>query len=320
MVDMDTSQNLPTMMPSASSQPKRNSLAITYIVSGIALIIIIGVYFFYHSSYGALQGIRFLSGPFDTRSLQELGIRGSHTVAFSGSGRIIDYAHVGSTMVAIKVDESGRQDVYSLGKNPNALTNDGHTKSGVSVSSDGSMVAYAMRASESVATSTKDFYAIGSWRIQLLNSIDKTVKDLGTGFAPQFFESGGVSYLAYLTNSSLRIVNTATFATQDIPFNFGVQHSYLTMAISPDGKFAVLPDVGNNYRLYSLNENSGLFRIMPGSALPEGTALAAFKGNTIVSASYNTNNSLIRISTIEQPDLIRYARTIPRTLVFKLIP
>jgi roadblock/LC7 domain-containing protein len=295
-----------------------------YVFGLIALLLVLAVvalaYWFPRSSYGAFYGLHYLSGTYPDRSLQEFDIKGTHPVTFSNSGKVIDYAHAAGVSVGIEVNASGHQDIYSLGNKSVALTTDGGTKAALAVSPDGKTVAYADRLSEVVATSTADFYNVSAWQIKMLTIKDKTTKTIGVGFAPHFFTSNGVSYIAYITKTSIRIINLATLGAQDVPFDFGKQHSYISMDISPDGTFALLPDVADNYRLYVLTDTSGLFRLSAGSPLPEGTVMAAFKGKTIISAAYDTDHSLIRTSTTDQPNIIHYARIIPRSLIFKLIP
>lgn len=318
---MDTPLPAPEPRPIVPQPP---SHARAYVVSAIlALLILIGAggaYWFLHSSYGSLYNLRYLAGPYETRSVNELGLRGPHTVTFGSPGRVIDYAHAGRQLFGTLVDANGHQDVYLLGKNV-ALTNDGKTKAGLAVSPDGAFVAFAERVQEVAATSTGSFYDVDQWQIKLMDLNGKTVRNLGTGFAPQFFTKNGTNYVSYLTNSSLRIINRSTLATQDVPFDLGSQHSYITMSVSPDGSFAILPDVASNYRLFALQESNGFFRLAPGASLPEGTRSAVFKDDdTIISISGNSTGTFVRSSAVSNPSIIAHARIIPETFIFKVIP
>ncbi|MDB5245407.1 MAG: hypothetical protein JWN90_512 [Parcubacteria group bacterium] len=318
---METTIAPPPAVPPVSMTSSARSRYITLTIVVVLAAIAVGGYWFMRSSYGAFYGVRYLSGTFDSRTLNEFGIKGIHTVSVPVPGRMYDYARGGHTEAALAVLPSGTQDAYLIqsGK-ATALTSDGRVKSSIAVSADGSMIAYALHTHEATSTLAVDFFAPKDWTIELIKKDGTDPKTIDIGYGPQFFTMGGHEHLLYTTERGIQLVDLVTNTHQDIHVSFGVKTSIHVAAVSPDGEYVALPDVGSGYALYSLVYTDGLARLNPVGALPEVTGAVTFKGSTLLSATVTKSNALFRISEPANPSIITRARTQSVTSVFKLIP
>jgi hypothetical protein len=245
---MDIPQAAPPPAAPPVSLTKQKRSWIPYGIFGfalLALLILLGVgYWYSNTSMSAFRTVHFLSGPFESRTLSEFGFQKSNTVTLPVPGHVVDYAHSRGIEAVISVQSNKSEDIYKIqGGKSTALTTDGKIKSGVSVSLDGTMIAYATRISTATSTNAVDFYAPNAWSIELLKgSAAPTV--IGTGYGPQFFARGAQPYLMYTTDKGIHLVNLATNTHQDIPISFGVPTASRVASISNDGTHVLLPDVG----------------------------------------------------------------------------
>jgi len=298
-----------------------------YIVGTLIIIVILaiaaGVYCFTHSSLYALHGVRYLAGPFQSRTLYEMDWRGPKEVTLPVSGHVIDYARENGHEAAITLSDDSSS-VYTIenGKAKKRVSDDA-TKSSIDISSDGTMVAYAERiATSSAATTPNIFYAPDGWEIMLLGPNDTEPHSLGQGYAPHFFTKGGKQYLAYTTINGLHFVDIATNTHQDVSLDRSAQPDwFFTAAVSSDGEYAAVP-VSSSYSLFALNLQNGSFTLSPAGTLPPYTNTVAFSGPRILTGAGAVNNSqtLLRLLPISAPDTIAYGKVYPYVQVYKVIP
>jgi hypothetical protein len=295
------------------------AIALSVLVILLAVIAAAG-YWYSKSSYAAFLNVSYLSGPFETRTLHQFGFATSKPNSLPVPGHIVDYARTGGTEVALSIQSNAFETIYKIQNGTSkTVVSDTSIKSSIAVSSDGSLIAYASRATAATTTNPKNFYDPNSWNIQLIKNSDAP-KLIGTGYGPQFFARDGQSYLMYATEKGIHLVNLATNTYQDIPVSFGTPTASHVAVISSDGRYLLLPDVATGYALYSLTYTGTLATISPVGPLPLPTDVAAFKGDIIVSVSHDATNLLFRTSTVQNPTTILKTRTESSDIIFKLIP
>lgn len=289
------------------------------------LILALGVYIVYFSGEPIdtnASGLRFFKGNYATRTLYELQGTTTIPVTFPElSGRAIDYAR-GEQAAAIVESVDGKkhklQNIAVLGETPRiVLKNVPGPISGLAVSPDGGMVAYAENFGSATSTDPVTFYAPSAWNVKTIDA-SGTTQTRGVGYYPQFFERGGSGYLLFAVTRGITVINLTSGEKNTFP----LKGDYLDMfipVVSPDGAYLALLDAADNQYVVFKITNAYPLALARTGALPKNTYHAAFKGHTVYSIAPAGEGTVLYASVAENPRRTETLTTIPWTVSFRLI-
>jgi hypothetical protein len=174
-------------------------------------------------------------------------------------GALEEYAKGGSTHVVLtKLATSTDNDVWLLGSRAKKISTESGPKKWVTVSADGSLVAYSV----AIATSTN---SIASWTVEVVNLNNGKTSTLGTGIAPQFFTRDGKQYLLSTAVGKLNVTNLDKNTSVATPL--GLTDTLFSYArVSPDGNHIALRDAATKlYSIYTMKQptEDSSFQIVP---------------------------------------------------------
>lgn len=129
--------------------------------------------------------------------------------------------------------------VWALGAEDRALTNDGTRKAWLEVASDGTQIAYAFVDSENPLAN--DNPRPSDWSVAVLTAATGEVTTIGRGVAPQFIETVEGRALLYATTEGIRLQSLATGAFVDYP-QPEFAGAFASFAVSPDGAHLLVRD------------------------------------------------------------------------------
>lgn len=280
---------------------------------------IIAVYFMYPQK-DAGPIMRFMSGTFENRTLQELSASGQSTITLPVSGKVLEYART-SVEAAIVLEENGGQAVHLLTAQPKRISTSVSPKSALALSQDGTYLAYAERQSESMGETVGEFYSAEAWVVHVYNTVNTEGQILGVGYAPQFFMLAGEQYVSYTTPFGLRFVNLATNTASDLSVQFPQTDSRAIPTISPDGTYVVLPNVTvSRFSLFKLGLSNGVFSLTPHGELLSNTTSVVFSDGKLYGASRNDTETFFYVADpVDLTSAVEVGR-IPLSTVYALIP
>ncbi|MDB4992298.1 MAG: hypothetical protein JWL75_543 [Parcubacteria group bacterium] len=319
-MDITQTTTPPALAPLKRTPPHARHVIIGLVV-GILVVLVAAGYWFTHSAIGTFYGVEYVAGPFESRTVYQIGLSGARAITLPVPGKVFDYARNGSAQVALATATNGDEEVYRIeGGTAKMLTNDGMIKSGIALSADGKTIAYAERITSATSTDPNAFYEPNNWTVQLIDTTSSKPRTIGIGYGPQFFVQNGSLHLLYTSSAAIHLADLVTNTHQDIPVSLASRKGFRTSIVSADGTYLILPDVAAGYALYTLTFQGGLATFAPVGPLPSKTSAVAFKGNTILSVSDDGVHSLFRTSLPETPSRIVKARLEPLNVIFKLVP
>lgn len=288
----------------------------------IVLALLLAGYFLLTSSALAFNGMRYLAGTFEERSLHEFTWKGTKEVTLPIAGKLIDYAREGKAEAAIVATESDAQEVVVIdGKETRTVVSGEGTRAGVAISRDAMYVAYAERTATEDAANPKDFFAPASWQIHVASVETGDLQIMGNGYAPHFFVRDGATYLAYMTESALHIANLSTNTHQDLPVGIKNASGAFPVLVSDDGAFVAVPTPAGAYTLLALQAvEGGAFVLSAVGNLPADARTVAFEGSSIYSIGRSSEELFFYRSSVGDASQPTAFERMPFTLVTKLIP
>lgn len=257
------------------TSPKR-----VYALVSVALVIIIILGFLYVRAVPVrLIGLKVFEGAYLSGKVHSFGITGFHEKKIKVSGTLADYASSGGVAVAlVRNAETNSVDVMMLSPKAHALTSDGGGKASVSVSPDGTMVAYA-----ALTNAPSDTYftaQLSAWSIKVLDVKTGEVTLMGTGFGPEFFTNNGKLMLLFTGPTGITVADVALKTSQTTFFlNPGVID--YAAHISRDGKYVAIPNgLTKNYELFSVTHIEAPIGLNPLGHIQQTLVHGAFNGDT----------------------------------------
>lgn len=256
------------------TSPKR-----VYALVSVALIVIIILGILYVRAVPVrLIGLKVFEGAYLSGKVHSFGITGFHEKKVAVNGTLADYASSRGVAVAlVRNTETKAVDVMMLSPKAYALTADGGGKASVSVSPDGSMVAYA--ALTNAPAGTHFTPQISAWTIHLLDVKTGEVTLMGTGFGPEFFESNGKLMLLFTSPTGITVADVVLKNSQT---TFFLNRDVIDYAahISGDGKYVAIPNgLTKNYEFFSVTHIEAPIGLDPLGPVEPTLIHGAFKGN-----------------------------------------
>lgn len=269
------------------------------------------------------EGMMFFEGKFADRALYEMVGTTTEPVSFPVSGRVVDYARGGGREVVEAIDDRGTTSAFLLGDEPRILiqATSSYPIGRISLSPDGTMIAFATNLLTATSTDPTIFYTFGAWGIETL-AIDATStipRGVGSGYAPRFFVRDGKHYLFYTVNDGVAIVKLPDGLPHTTKLN--TANSMFPAEVSPDGSYLAFFDKTERRYMIAPIESVNPTKIGNVSFLPANTYLVAFKGNTIfsMSAVSSSSPSTLSASLVARPFFTIRLKTVPETVTYRLI-
>ncbi|MES2014233.1 MAG: hypothetical protein V4437_00260 [Patescibacteria group bacterium] len=223
----------------------------TFTIAAIGVVLVVLGAIYAYTVPVRLIGLSVFEGDYTHGKVFTFGIFGFHEKAVPVDGILADYASAGGTSVAlVRNFTTNAEDITLVSEKGRLLTNDGGGKAALSVSEDGTFMAFAARTDTSVGVGFTP--QLSAWTIKVVNIKNGNITVMGTGFAPQFFTSGGKLMLIFTGPTGITIVDLATNTAQTTFFlNPGVID--YAAHISRDGKFMAIPNgLTKHYDLFSV--------------------------------------------------------------------
>jgi len=268
------------------TSPKR-----VYALVSIALVIIIILGILYVRAVPIrLIGLKVFEGQYLSGKVFSFGITGFHEKKVAVNGTLADYASSRGVAVAlVRNAETNAVDVMMLSPKAQALTADGGGKASVSVSPDGTMVAYA-----ALTNAPADTYftaQLSAWTIKILDVKTGEVTLMGTGFGPEFFDSNGKLMLLFTGPTGITVADVSTKTSQTTFFlNPGVID--YAAHISRDGKYLAIPNgLTKNYELFSITHIEAPIGLNPLGNIPQTLVHGAFNGDSFYAVERQENGT-----------------------------
>ena len=238
------------------------------------------------------KDVRVSEARYESITVQSFGILGAMKTALPQyEGSLADYAEGGSIKAAI-ITNNDVDEVYLLSGSQKQLTSDGTKKAALAVSSDGSTLAYA-----ALTNPREDGFILSTarWTVRVVDIASGTSRDLGAGFAPEFFVRDGVGYVLYTTPTSLAVFNLLEKNGFETLFFTPSAIDY-TARVSENGEFFAIRGSGTAqhsiYRIDSLDRRLSYSLIRPIDVIFTDVE---WQGNELLGLSEPTAEGLVKI-------------------------
>jgi len=235
---------------------------------------------------------------------------GMSQVKFPVEGVITDYARSGDheAVVASEGDVS-KSLVYVLGDTPRSVGAPVGEKSSLTISSDGTWVAYATRVDVG-----EDMYA---WDIEAVEVATGDVVALGTGYAPQFFTRDGVTRLMFRAPEGITIADLSSKTSFTTPFMMAADIKNAG-AIAADGShFVNRNNITGEFTLYTVSSVEPYFIPEIASTIPGRLFSTRFTADALLA----TVGAEIKRVEIAAPDVVTSVHTFKDAdATYRLIP
>lgn len=289
---MPDTSSMPTSMNTTTHTPKHaRTGSLLVAVVGIVALCGIGYAVYQHITSPSPLGAMLFKGDSVSGKVIVGGVFGWDEKKVAISGDLSDFARGDQATVAIvRNTDTGAQDVHMLTPTERALTTDGFGKAAVAVSRDGKFVAFSQRADTSIGA---EFSArISAWQVVVMDTQTGTIKNYGEGFAPQFFNKDGVTYLLFTTRTGITVINTSTLASRSMVFINPGLVDYAGL-VSSDGVYLAVPNgVTKVLDVFSLTLSETDFSVSLLGIAPVAFTHSAFVGNSIEGIVRNADGSL----------------------------
>ncbi len=308
-------------------QPSHVNRHTALIIAIVLLLIIIGFLYWFRAPLGmfsrnfaalmSIHGEHIVQGPGIGEKVSTIGFFGEQKVT-SKAGRVVDYAHSSKGDFAIILSPDGRdEDVFSL-SDMQKITSDGGIKSSLSVSPDGTNVAYA-------ALKPGGYHAFGpssniaDWSVRI-HDVKSSVELVFLGaYQPQFFTSGTSTVVAFMQPDGIMMDNVTTHTVQLVKES-GSTSTMSPLYVSPDGKHLLSYDQSKSQ--YVLYDMSGTFpfTLKPHVPMPPLGHVIGMDNNGIYSSvvSSQAKRADVLYTTFAKPFSVAWTYASSGTALFKM--
>lgn len=226
-----------------------SQLGIAALVSLAALLILVGVYLSFFVAEERAQslhvpddlvGFAVLEGSPNSGVLHMFTERGMREILSQYRGSVVDFATNGlisAAIVRFPVRDSAVV-TWKEDQEPEVIVNGDRTRSALSISPDGRLVAYAEMRSDAGATPE---FSISDWEVLVVGRETGEEMPIGSGFAPKFVpdEAGRDGYaLFYDAPDGLTVVSLHTGERTTL-HELSASLSGVASHVSPDGRHLV---------------------------------------------------------------------------------
>lgn len=306
---------IPRYYSSMLTSPKK----VYILISAVVLVFVLGV-LYVRAVPVHLIGLNVFEGNYFQGSLFSFGVTGFNEKNVAVDGALIDYASAKGTTVALVQNEETRAvDVVVIAPRAHYLTENGGGKAALSISPDGTMVAYSdlVDTSDDLNITTQ----ISGWTIKVLDIKTGEITNLGTGVVPEFFETNGSPMLLFTSPNGITIVDIVKKTSQTTPF---LNHGVIDYAahISRNGKYiAIVNGLTKHYELFKVTRTEAPLGLIPLGRLEPLLTFGAFKGDVFYAVERNQEeNSRLWKFKMTQSPVGTPVFNFPNTSSYRVLP
>ncbi len=281
--------------PSASVPEKNKKPLYTVLVVLVLLAALVALsYVFLTSARASVLGVHILAVENEHNTLYTSGVTKLEEDSFPSEGMVTDYAQADDVRVALVLGADGSQSVVvDTGKEVTTLYTSATDLSGVAVSPDGMIIAFAERTASSAI---EDARMLASWTVHIRTLDGGTVFDT-PGYAPHFFMANGATHVLVTAAGGLTVVDpqAGTAITEAVLDATLINR---TASISPKGEYVVIPDASlGTYTLYGVTSLAPL-RLSVLWSLDADLSSVAWHDNALLGIAHEgTDTKLIVFKT-----------------------
>ncbi|TAJ15041.1 hypothetical protein EPO56_01455 [Patescibacteria group bacterium] len=297
------------------TSPKR----VYVLISAVVLVVVLGIFYVRAVPVG-LIGIKVFEGNYFQGSLFSFGLTGFNEKKVSVKGTLLDYASAkGTTVALVQNDETRGVDLVVVAPSVRYLTENGGGKAALSLSPDGTMLAYSdlIDTSKTINITTQ----ISGWTIKVMNIKTGEMTAMGAGFSPEFFETSGRTMLFFTSPDGITIADVHAKTSQTTPF---INHGVIDYAahISRNGKYvAIANGLTKRYELFKVTHIEAPLGLSPLGRLEPLLTLGVFKGDTFYAVERNQeeNSRLWKFKMVQSP-VGKAVFTFPNNSPYRVLP